>query len=630
MPNYNKPPFNNIPFRFTTGGYEKPPFEQVPFRWGLRPSYEQTADLQAAINVISQDSADLSASITGEEVGGYRDLSAYIKSTIEDYKNLGAAIRRLDSGLKDLVAYTKATTEGYKDLGAAIRRLNKESTDLLASIGTHLPADLAAELNVIEIRNLIATINGVLFSSSADLASRVGVFQHVYVDLNAYIASGLLLGDLAVTINIISISNLPAVLKAINQEYLDLNAYLKAREIKNLGASLHGWDERFLSASLVGEYGPYDIQAYLNPVPSQNLLAYITGWKGYQISFDLSAFVRGDTISDLGASIYASGAKVDLSAYIFAGGGTNLGATIIPKTIRMKRALQISLLEHKDLKAIINFQCFGSGYSDLAASLHVLYKLDLKAYIIGWYGGTSDNLKELGAHINTETYTVQNTYLPKFVPAVDKYTQLKIWFSGTGPTHIAFDTIDILYGSYYSGNLTATITGILTSMDLGASLTPVQQANYTELPDYISPKTHEVVIDFTAKWRERWRVFVELMFAKDGAEPYHYFYVSGSSMVYKIDRSRHWTIWADSYQETDDEMVERRNVRTKYIFRMSDYATVDAAVRDLIDRVSAYRRADLGALISGSLPPHLDLTASIEPEVKYSWVKHLSASITGV
>jgi 5-formaminoimidazole-4-carboxamide-1-beta-D-ribofuranosyl 5'-monophosphate synthetase len=48
---------------------------------------------------------------------------------------------------------------------------------------------------------------------------------------------------------------------------------------------------------------------------------------------------------------------------------------------------------------------------------------------------------------------------------------------------------------------------------------------------------------------------------------------------------------------------------------MSDYANVDEAVRDLIDRVSAYRRADLGAYINGAFGlEHLvytDLRASI-------------------
>ena len=103
--------------------------------------------------------------------------------------------------------------------------------------------------------------------------------------------------------------------------------------------------------------------------------------------------------------------------------------------------------------------------------------------------------------------------------------------------------------------------------------------------------------------------------------------------MYRFERDSHWTIWADSYIKTTDEMVERRNVRTKYIFRMSDYSTVDEAVRDLIDRVSAYRRVELSASITGIMPPYADLEASIRPSVVkaiHSWVKHLKASITGV
>jgi len=115
------------------------------------------------------------------------------------------------------------------------------------------------------------------------------------------------------------------------------------------------------------------------------------------------------------------------------------------------------------------------------------------------------------------------------------------------------------------------------------------------------------------------------MFDRDGDSTFKYFYVSGTQKVYKIDRSRHWTIWADGYSRTEDSMIERVNVRRKFIFNMSKYDTVDEAIRELMERAAYPTSTELGAYINGGLAPHLDLTALIDPIVKYTWVKHLIA-----
>jgi hypothetical protein len=209
----------------------------------------------------------------------------------------------------------------------------------------------------------------------------------------------------------------------------------------------------------------------------------------------------------------------------------------------------------------------------------------------------------------------------------NEYALLKLRF-GIIDRYTVFDTLPILFGSYYYSNLSAIVTGILRSRDLKASLTPIFDYNYNELPDWIKPKTHEVVINLK-RFEFQWKRFVELMFDTAGDDNFHYFYVSGESKIYKVDKSRHWTVWAESYVKDEESMIERIGVRHKYIFRMSNYSSIDEAIRDLIDRVSAYRQASLGAYISGSLPPHLDLVAALTPSVKYTWQKHLLVSLTG-
>jgi hypothetical protein len=277
----------------------------------------------------------------------------------------------------------------------------------------------------------------------------------------------------------------------------------------------------------------------------------------------------------------------------------------------------------------VNAFCFGSNYSDLSAILNPLYKKDLSAFIWSWR--TDDGYKDLGAYINAAIFSVENRIDIRFVPNSHlMYSQLKLTFSPTGvQTYRVFDTQRILFGIFYMANLSATIKGILRSADLGASIEPLIQANYTELPDYVNPKSHEVVIDLTAKGRENWRTFVEIMFNRGGPEPFKYFYVSGSNKIYRIDRDRHWTIWASSYTEDNIDMIDRKNTRSKFIFNLSKYTSIDSAVRDLIDRVSAFRELDLSAVIQSILPPYTDLNALISVKSKRRWVKNLPASITG-
>jgi len=434
--------------------------------------------------------------------------------------------------------------------------------------------------------------------------------------------------DLGSIIKGIDKKDLPAFIRSAIQSTLNLGAYIGAAPPANLTASISSIlfkGEKDLGAALVGGYGPYDLQAYLRVYPYKNLSANIYG--RYGGIKDLPAAMSGWKTTDLGAYVSAISAA-NLAAYINSiGTFLDLGASIVPKTIRMKRALLISLLEHKDLTATINFQCFGSKYVDLNAYLYTIYKKDLPAYVWGWR--TAIYGSDLGAYINSATYYVHDKYTIRFIPAVAKYTQLKLTFD-VKDSYKVFDTLPIFYGSFYGSDLSAHITGVSTSSNLTASITPIIQASYTELPDNVWPKTHEIVIDFDARWRENWRRTVELLFSKDGVDPYHYFYVSGNQQVYKLDRSRHWTIWAQSYVETDD-MIERRNVRRKYIFKMSDYNSIDEAVRDIIDRVSTYRQTDLSAQITSIIPNYKDLNGYINSRGGFrTWVKSLHASITVV
>ena len=569
---------------------------------------------------------------------GYADLNAQIYAS--NYQNLGAYIKSFVQTDTDLLAFVRPNVRGYTDLVAAIRRIDSgsenlgaslsgwQTQDLQGTIGAHSPADLNALLNVIEIRDLSASIFGKAETSYADLGAIVQrVFLRGSKNLGAYIRSYMLEFDLPAYLNVISVTNLPAYIKPFQRLYKNLGAYLFARRLKNLSAYIHGYATEDISASIAGVYGPYDLQAYIRVHPYLNLPATLHGW--YSGVFNLKGIIEGSYRFDLSAFVNPI-LPMNLSAYINAiGQSFDLGALITPNIVKLKRVINISLLESRNLNGIINSFCFSSDYRNLSAFLYPIHKKDLTAFIWPWR--SDDGYKNLGAHINTENYVVENKFETKFVPNSHlMYSQLKLNFSTHGPIYKVFDTLSVVFGTFYAANLTAMINGVLRSVDLGATLTALLQADYTELPDYINPKTHEVIIDLSEKGHENWRRFVEIMFDYGGSTPFKYFYVSGGNKVYRIDRERHWTVWAQSYIEDNTDMIERKNVRTKFLVNLSNYSSIDEAVRDLIYRVGAYIEADLGAMIQPVMPPFADLSASISAKFKGSWVKHLGASIVGL
>ena len=330
-------PYN---FNFTESGYAPINFD---FNFGLK----QTANLQALINVITVK--NLGASIIGKSIYSIANISAYIHGW----------------DTKDLLSYV----HGWS------------AKDLSSSIYSIPPKDLQAILNVIEIRDLPADITGEWWHDQYDLpAEFYKIFMRGEKDLESMIY-GLGKLDLPAYITAVYFKDLLAVIQG--NDTVDLPSTISPIAPENLQGLIHGWDTRYLQAFINGVYGPYDLRAFLNAISPKDLSAYIRGYKGIQIPFDLQGIVEGWYTSDLPA--YLSFVfPADLQAYLNAIGKTaDLGASIIPSTILMKRALQIPLLEHKDLGALINFMCFGSAYYELPAYLYALHKLDLPAFIIG-------------------------------------------------------------------------------------------------------------------------------------------------------------------------------------------------------------------------------------------------------
>jgi len=134
---YEKPPINNVPFKFTSSGYVAPDFTGVPARFGLRTSSQQTANMQATIEVFGQYCTSTYTYIKDRKTyavgyarhgvqilrgktlyGGIRDLCATLVR-FPEHKDLSATLIVLENYL-GLKAYIKSTLQSYADVIASI------------------------------------------------------------------------------------------------------------------------------------------------------------------------------------------------------------------------------------------------------------------------------------------------------------------------------------------------------------------------------------------------------------------------------------------------------------------------------------------------------------------------------
>ena len=416
---------------------------------------------------------------------------------------------------------------------------------------------------------------------------------------------------------------------AINAGYFgitkDLPAYVNAIIPTNLNSVIHGFDIRDLPATINAVYGPNDIQSTINPIPALDLKSSISGFKALNATYNLHSVIEGYYTFNLTSTIKPIIPK-DLNSYINSiGKTTDLRSSIIPMTILMSKVFNVSLLEYKELPSFINCGCRQSGYSDLNSNLYALMKLDLQSYIIGWFGDYAKNIRDLKSYINAGSAFVIDTLDIHF--NVEKpHTQLNLVVN---PNKTLYKVIDILTAAFSNkayATLGASIYGHPTSKNLSSYINAQVQSNFNPTPEWIKPKTTEVFINLT-RFEQRWQRFVDLMFGSGINGEHYYFYVAGDEKIYKVDKNQQWTLWVTGYDKDPDNMVERINIKRKFIFNLSKYSSMDQAIKDMMSRVAEPRVTNLNTSITGILPVHAELTSEIHPIVKYTWTKNLNSNI---
>lgn len=617
-----------------------------------RTEYTCMYDLNAVLTAVPTH-ADLGAYIFAfTTFKGEKDLGGIISGWAE--KDLGGIVYGVPP--KDLAAYLKAAQREYADLGAYIRAWH--IFDLQGIIGVVYDEDLPAFIRAVGGKDLSAYIKAypeedlpaqIYGWAVKDLGAFVSIHERDTSDLTAYIntihlrdLNAIIRGwhrevpfGLGAIIQAFNFKDLPAIIRA--KEFGEIWASIYGIPAVDLPAFLHGWQEVDLAAIIISKYGPDDLQAQILGIGPKDLPAIIEGIR--RGMFDLPVTVFGWAIKDLPAIIEAQGGTKDLPASIFADGYLNLRGIITPRVVKFSTLLPVHTMEARNLSAVINLQpCFNFSIQDLGAYLKALYKGDLTATIYGFKTGDySAQLRDLGAFISTEPLnifpTTTDSLLVNFIPTVKVFAFDDLPISFWGRDHYPMDELDIEFipggGRKIPNQLNAYINPTPMYHDLMAYINGVIQMPYEFRSDG-GLFVYEDLTSFTAPYiLNNMELFSKLVNIRFLSTVYDYFYQSAASALWKENSLEEWVLEVTSWDEEEEFFGEKRNEKRKVVDGITEFESVDEAIRYALDWVLAFPQRNLTASITGSIHP-LDKLSNLSAYINsggkiYSDAKNLPA-----
>ncbi len=664
MANYTPPNILNLPFEFTSSGYSKPAFNDVGFQFSSKSYVTSSLNLQSSIEVMRLYQEDtytytkecktviVGYSNQGVQTiklpcvfGGIRDLGTFINPVFthvdlsaylgvsSNFLNLNGFIRRVTVEIKNLYGNLKGTTTSSLDLRAVVT-------------GDYEEVNLQSFLNIISVTNLNAALSPTLFKSYGNLNSylKINIQNNTTLasylniieirELPVHIVPKFLNGFKDIKMNIrglgTSFGNLNVFFQGyaerflnaqINQVYFsdlkgrilstldfDLNAFIDIIDPVDLQANLHSYVYTNLMSNIFGGYGPTDLVTHLYAVSPIDLPTSLYAFGGVGVITNLKAYVTSLYESNLYAYLNAGG-SYNLLAEITATGSTrDLYSYLFPKVIHIKKVFSITLLSTKNLYSVINSACFKTQFKDLGTKLYSYDNRNLNAYLmVGFHIGGN-----LPAAINNDTILTMNTVDVSFLPD-KKYSRVHANINSAA-AGITFDTIQTTYTrvlNWYKGasSLLASLEGTKyfpAHKDLNTYLKAVIDKPFTT-----GKSSHRLkVLDLEYNGGYNWKREIELLF---NAQAKQYRYVAADKKAYREFRTKHWVISIIGFNYVPGLGIERGKVRKKYIFDLRKYKDIDAAIRDAIDRVSAFRKSHLSSYINGvvSLGAYKNLNTSL-------------------
>lgn len=554
-------------------------------------------DLTASILGVPRESRNLGAIINAVLKQGVDGLRAIIRGwSRENYFNLSAFVRGMV--FRDLSSVVRGFT--YSDLGSLLNIIPGK--------------DLSVYLKVWPMRSLPGNIHGwqesdltasIDWNIKKDLPSYIGthIWKNLSVRLKGWVREAT--KDLSSYIRAFLFEDLPVSIRSTYLE--DLTVYIFSIIPRDLSIFIHGWDERFLSANIVGKYGPYDLRASINAYNRpKDLSVFIVGKRFIEATKNLNVILSSWNSKDLGgymSIVQPSDLNVSL---IVKGFSEDLPVFIYPKMIHLTTIISVSTMEHLDLSATINFVCRRSAFKNLESYIRCTHLSDLGAEIIGKkYPAYSTNL--------SATIGYADSYI-----SVDKLPLSVGIYSG----YSVEDKLPIHLRIYNQlAALSASIIGTPQYKSLSASLTPVYLSHY----EFDNVKKIETVIHRDHGGSLDWYKVVELSFQSIVNE---YFYVEGGNKVYRTDKTQRWRTDVKSYTPEDVKLnIRRKLFRARTLYDLSKFGSIDEAVRFAIDYVTRENYSNLSSFIASS-GSFLNLPVSIKPKYFTTTDSNLSSTIT--
>ena len=563
---------------------------------GWKPTY---IDLLKYIKGTEVLYSDLGSFVRGKDLYTLFDLSKYIKSTEiayssfiksirgwrKDDRNLGGYTKLfISNNILNLLGYIKSTEIVYKDIGSYLQTIP--------------PLDLSIDIGIIEPLNLSVYLR---------VDDRVK-WLHVYIT--------------SFQERSISASITPFHIFNLNVNAVPIPAI-------NISAYLYGWAQKDLGSFILARKWP-ELIGYIVPVPSVNLKAMIAVYKAFGVESNLNIVIG--SVRPINLFCYLSTVQpVDLNMFLIPSGQIyDLNMQIKPKVIFMQAIIYVALLEHIDLNMSINNGCVFSMYKNLPIVFNTLYYKQLLAYIQPKLG--TNLIGDLGIEINNIEHIVTDFIDVSFFTgkSSDVYNVLEVEYYS--PHHfITEDVIDLRFSKYFSRDLNVVLQGILQSHDLTIKIRPISLPSYKFSPEWVDLTNKRIVMDIN-KIYEQWRRIVELFFDTGPKDDYNlrYIYVDGLQKAFKEDKNRFWQIVVTSHlPNKGQELPQKLNIRNKYLIKLSDFSTVDEAVKYLIDMVSTPRLFDLKGILNVIEIPTLNLPCYLKVDFKYAWSKNLTNTIIG-
>jgi hypothetical protein len=413
-----------------------------------------------------------------------------------------------------------------------------------------------------------------------------------------------------VAINFVNLSNLYADISAFSA-YKDLGGFIIGKKSASTSTSANaGWVYRSLSIKFfMGTSGGLFIPSlgfnrirtdmFINNSDSPDLWAYVRGWccsdiscyLNVQPSFDITASVVSQDLShikylyatlyptryvELLAEIVGIGGFTDISASVLPYGRvSDIGASIYPYLVSAGyRIIRIDTKPYKDLYSDINMgYTYGisSGYKDLEAFIRGSATYSVSALLGATICSTTD-VNNISATVTGRKVSRIRTLRFDFRPLNRSYADFYSIIVGTKVA--AYDDV---YASIFGDYLTS---------DLLASIYPVYYRVSAIEPDII--KVYKQSNQMAYLYR---KLKLSLHSKTDS-----YIYDSIQKAIYSMGDGR-WILKLSELSDTGLFYDKNMNDREKLIDDISEYGSIDEAIRMAISWLSDMNKYDMTASI---------------------------------